>query len=466
MQVGSISLMLQSDRQQAKSIRLKDLLLLLIRCLIIILLAVLLAKPHYTKPINLQNTKGWLLVEKGQVKVAYEQYKPLIDSLNNAGFAFHYFEDGFKELPFTKALQQVDTLEHNTQGNYWQLLAQLNQEVPAQLPVYIFTRNRLANLRGSRPKVNLDLNWLTINAVDSSSAFIANAYQNGHGQLALSTANSTRFGTSIDTRQLDPNALPSSLIYQRDSNMLLMGGRRQSKVLVDTSTLKVCIYVGKNSNDASYLKAAIDAIISFGDYKISYKIVKNTNDIPASIDWLFWLSDEPILSTIASKNIMHYAKGKEVNTASWLMMENDPNKQEQSINISKIIQPGSRQIQQTIWTDGYGNPILTEDTGNNNLYTFYSRFNPEWNGLVWNRYFPEMLLSLLYPDKNAGTNAADERVVERSQFLPVNITAATGDKQKFMQVVPLDKWFWLLAFLLFCVERLLSFINKKEALNG
>lgn len=464
--VGSISFMLQSDRQQAKSFRLKDLLLLLIRCLLIIVLAILLAGPQYAKPLHLENTKGWLLIEKEQLKTAYEQYQPLIDSLNNAGFLFHYFEDEFTELPFTKALQKADTFHQTTQKNYWQLLSRLNQQVPSQLPVYLFTSNKLIHFKGRRTNVNLDLHWIAINVADSISRFITNAHENSNGQLAISVANSTEGGTAIETLKSDPNALPSFITYHADSNLVFMAGQKQYKVPLDTSTLNVCIYAGKYSNDAFYLKAAMDAIKSFTDYKISYTVSKNTSDIPAKPEWLFWLSDDPIPVNITPKNLMHYAKGKEVNNASWLMMENNQNKQDQAINISKMIQPGKQSNQQKIWTDGYGNPLLTANTGTNNSYTFYSRFSPEWNGLVWNRYFPEMLLNLLYPKNNTTINAGDQRVMERSQYLPAIKFAGNYNKQNFIQIMPLEKWFWVLVFLLFCLERLLSFKTKKEALNG
>ena len=466
MQVGSISLMLQSDRQQAKSIRLKDLLLLLIRCLLIILLALLLARPQYTKPLGVTNTKGWLLIEKEQVKAAYKQYQPLIDSLNNAGFLFHYFEDEFKELPFTKALNEVDTLQQSTLKSYWQLLARLNQEVPAQLPVYLFTTNKLIHFTGRRPNVNLDLHWITINVADNTSRFITNAYENTHGQLAISVANSKQGGTSAETLKSNRNALPSFITYQADSNLVSMKGGKEHQAPLDTSTLHVWIYAGKYSNDAFYLKAALEAIKSFTDYKISYTITKNTADIPAKPGWLFWLSDELIPVNIGAKNVMHYARGVEVNIASWLMIENNSNGQDQAINISKMIQPGKQPREQSIWTDGYGTPLLTANTGTNNSYTFYSHFNPEWNGLVWNRYFPELILNLLYPENNTTLNSSDIRVMERSQLLPVSNVANSFDKQKFTQVIPLDKWFWVLAFLLFCLERLLSFKTKKEALHG
>ena len=466
-QVGSISFILQSDRQQAKSLRLKDLILLLIRCLLIILLALLLAKPQYTKPLSVQSEKGWMLIEKAHVKVAYDEYKPLIDSLNNVGFQFHYFENGFKKEAFTTALQQVDSTQQNSPANYWQLLAQLNQEVPAQLPVYLFTSNELTHFKGSRPIVNLNLQWQTINSNDTSSKYVVNAYENVARKFAVRIANSTDVGTSIESQQWDPNALPSSFMYNHDSNYLsYLASTLQTKITVDTLTLNVCIYAGKFANDAAYIKAALDAIKTFGDYKISYKFIKNLNEISNRLDWFFWLSDEAIPQTISAKNIFRYARGKEVSTASWLVFNDHSIKQDEGIHLSKIIQPGNQPLQQKIWTDGYGNPILTVTQIKETLYTFYSRFNPEWNGLVWNPYFPEMLLSFLYPHNTNTIYPNDKRVVESSQFLPKKIVSGNDNKQKLMQVVPLDKWFWLFAFFLFSLERLLSFKRKKEALYG
>ena len=467
MQVGSISLMLQSDRQQAKSIRLKDLLLLLIRCLLIILLALLLAKPQYTKPLSVQSEKGWMLIEKAYVKFAYDEYKLLIDSLNNAGFQFHYFEKEFKNETFTTALQQVDSIERNTPTNYWQLLAQLNQELPPELPVYLFTTNNLIHFKGRRSAVNLNLHWQKFKTDNTPSKYVVNAYENAIRKFAVKVANSTAIGTSIDNQQWDPNALPSTLIYNKDSNYLsLAAGNLQTRVEVDTSALNVCIYSGKFASDAAYLKAALDAIKTFGDYKISYKLVKNLNEIPNELHWLFWLSDEAIPQTKSAQTIFRYARAKEVTTASWLVINEHSTKQDEGIQLTKIMEAGNQPLQQKIWTDGYGNPLLTVNANKESIYTFYSRFNPEWNGLVWNRYFPEMLLSLLYPYNTNIIYPNDKRVVETSQSQPGNMVVDNGHKQKFMQVVPLDKTFWLLVFFVFCLERLLSFKRKKEALYG
>ena len=198
-------------------------------------------------------------------------------------------------------------------------------------------------------------------------------------------------------------------------------------------------------------------------------MIKNPNELTNAADWLFWLTDEGIPQSISARKIFRYAKGREINTASWFKIEGDVNKEEEGINLSRIIQSGKGPAsvdQQKIWSDGYGNPLLTLDQKILKTYTLYTHFNPEWNGLVWSKSFPEMLLQLLYPLDDGFTHPYDQRVIDVSQMLPDNRVSQRKSKQKFTQVVLLEKLFWLFAFAMFCLERFLSFKIKKEAAYG
>ena len=108
LKVGSISLLQETARHQARSLKLKDLLLLLLRCLLIIILSFLLAEPVWKKQRSSTNEKGWVLIEKGGVAEAYQQYKAIIDSLKNAGFQFRYFNGGFPAQDWEKVLRVND----------------------------------------------------------------------------------------------------------------------------------------------------------------------------------------------------------------------------------------------------------------------------------------------------------------------------------------------------------------------
>jgi hypothetical protein len=102
--VGSIAFLTESASTRAKSLKLSELWLLLLRCLLLIMLALLISKPYWEKQPG-QKEKGWVLIEKQTVPQAYRIYKPTIDSLLAQGFTFHYFNDGFPEATLAGALK-------------------------------------------------------------------------------------------------------------------------------------------------------------------------------------------------------------------------------------------------------------------------------------------------------------------------------------------------------------------------
>src|ERR1700748_1200800 len=64
LKVGSIALMEASEQKSSRSIKLSDLLLLLVRCLLLALVAFILSAPFLQRYINSGSIKGWLLIPK------------------------------------------------------------------------------------------------------------------------------------------------------------------------------------------------------------------------------------------------------------------------------------------------------------------------------------------------------------------------------------------------------------------
>src|ERR1700741_1943759 len=90
LKVGSIALVTAASQKRNLSRRLNDVMLLLLRCLLLVLSAFILTMPLWKRNSNSSKTKGWVLIPKESVKETYQRFKPKIDSLNKAGFEFHY----------------------------------------------------------------------------------------------------------------------------------------------------------------------------------------------------------------------------------------------------------------------------------------------------------------------------------------------------------------------------------------
>src|SRR5262245_28880095 len=108
--IGSIMLLEKSIKQYTRTLRITEWLLLLLRCIIIILLSMLLAKPVWKQSFTRQN--GWILLDKQNIKAVYNHFKPTVDSLLSQGCTFHYFEEGFQQATLKEALESGDTSEN------------------------------------------------------------------------------------------------------------------------------------------------------------------------------------------------------------------------------------------------------------------------------------------------------------------------------------------------------------------
>jgi hypothetical protein len=119
-----------------------------------------------------------------------------------------------------------------------------------------------------------------------------------------------------------------------------------------------------------------------------------------------------------------------------------------------------------VWRDGYGRGVLSMDTMvNGGSYHFYSRFDPNWNGLVWSRRFPVLLGRLIFGE-DAGVVAEDRRVLDPGQIVPVRGAAAVRPAVVEQKGVDLAPMLWGLIFLLFILERVVSYSTTPVKANG
>jgi len=457
--VGSIALLEKSTKKYTRTLRIAEWLLLILRCLLIIFLALLLAKP--VKKQDFTHHKGWILLDDQDTKSVYNNFKPVIDSLLKAGYDLHLFDEGFKAINLEDALASEDT--STNEPAYWPLIKKADSKLPASFPVYVFTANHLKKFKGERPQVNANIKWFTYSP-GTTTKQIAKAWRINENNIRVMLANSAATGNMFMYEDLPLN--------QQENNEYKIGARKgqltvaynnQTPVVADTSVMHISIYAGKYKQDAAYIKASLDAIETFTRQSIQTTVYTNAAAIPSKTAWLFWLSDEVLPTTIASRNIFKYAKGKEANEPSFIYTDHTTL---QPLSITRrIIADTSLNISlRLIWKDGFGNPLLTkENIDSNTVYEFYSHFNPQWNSLAWSDAFPSLLLHLIFEDKinKINTAYADERIIDAKQMQPVFVS----NPKKLIPATATDlsPFFWMIIFLLFCAERIISLKTKTKA---
>jgi hypothetical protein len=430
-------------------------LLLMMRCMLLALLAALLAAPVWQRYASAQMAKGWLLIPKESFKETYQKYKPTVDSLRNAGYEFHYFNRGFATQDLRTITADNSLKDTITTANYWSLVKQL-ETVVGNVPVYLFTQNGIGHFRGSKPNVKFKaLHWQTYTAKDSVDKWIAAAAFTNNNNIKVTDGLSSPHGTTYTTSILKngSDAVHSVLIRNGRTSVNLKNSD-EAAVTVDTTILQIAIYTDQYPLDATYLKASLSAAAAFNGTKTILKRYNSSAIIPKGQTWLFWLSEQPVKAELlkSSKNVFRYAPGKVVDVNSWI----DPG----HIALTKIINPAGDN--EAIWKTGFGKPVLA---ANGHVYNFYSRFNPLWNDLVWNDDFPKLILKLILNETQSQPKGHDRRILSDRQLQP-EVFAQSMPKSLpgVNQQADLSKYFWLLLVGLFIAERILS--HKKNTTNG
>lgn len=433
LKVGSVALLTKNAVTTTSRIKLHQLLLLLLRCLFIILLALMLAQPRWQGNSKQQ---GWVLLDKNNAQQTYTHYKQQVDSLLQAGCQLHYFNTGFA----TADVQQLsDTTKDSSVTNYWSTLLQLQHTAGTQVPLYIFTNAYVKNIAGNKPAATLNVHWYTYQPGDTATYNAGGYALQGYDSTMVVTAH-TAAGATYNTYKPVKKAFAGEAKF-------------------DTSTWYISIYTKTYMADAAYIKAAVDAIKQVSNRKIVVTVTANALQLPRHNDWLFWLSVDTIPNNVTSQNIFKYVEGKTENVQSWVRPGGNATENIKPVALHKHIADTGYWYSKIIWTDGYGNALLAET--NPGVYQFFSRFDASWNDLPFSSCFPQVMYSLMFADGDASLNTSDKRVVDDKQLQPHTAPGNTT-MQTAKAGVDASPLFWLLAFIMFFMERIIALSAKKE----
>jgi hypothetical protein len=472
LKVGSISLFTESSPSSSRSFKLLDILLLLLRCLLLTLLALLLAVPLLQQHLKTSKAKGWILIPYADFNQAYRKFQPKIDSLAKTGYEVHFFRPDFLKQDLNELVNNK-TLPDSTQKkdslNYWALINQLTDRVSSATPVELFTPNTITHFRGEKPVTSLHINWHTYTPADSVNNWLAGAWLTDNGSIRVMQGTSTPSGTTYQYNDVKNGGQNSSAYSVAIDKGLPFVNLQDTKIPVDTAIPHIAIYTDKAEVDASYLKAALQAIAQLTGRNMVIKLYNHADAIPVNQDWIYWLSEKPVDTTLSAKtkNLFSYEAGKITEVNSWISNNESHTITQRQIKIAlykTIITKITNG--RPIWTDGFGNPILSAgQKGRSIQYHFYSRFNPTWNELVWDDEFPKWLLTLTQPIVNDAM-AHDHRVISNAQLQPDFIADAKKAPTQLNTYTDLTHYLWLALALALFTERWLATKNKTILANG
>jgi hypothetical protein len=470
LKVGSISLISAAAKKSSRSLLVTDKLLLAVRCLFLIVLALLLSMPVWKKQADTSKAKGWLLIPRENLTESYRKFKPQIDSLTHIGYKFHYFNEGFAETEIGKALADTSK-QPQKDADYWVLINKLNRQIPAGLPVHLITPNGISHFKGDRPATTLNIKWKTYTPDDSTNTWIADAWFTADKSIQVLRGNSKPVGTNFSKRIINPalnNDADFRLSTDNGNAYISLKKGDTSTVLIDTITVKLAVYTDKYTVDAGYLKAALQAIGSFSGRKVIVKQYANAGEIYSGQNWLFWLSDQKLPSAVAKKsaNVLSYAPGSIIKTNSWINDKGPFNISGQADKSALLQLVTNNSTGETLWTDGFGRAVLSKEIPNGN-YHLYTHFNPAWTNLVWSDDFPQWIFRLIFNERMQVTIGKHERrTMSNEQLLPDSI----HDQSKVANRQPdfttdLSHYLWLVLVALFVLERLIAHHQNNPQTN-
>lgn len=426
LKVGSIAFLTEGARAHSRSLRLSELLLLLLRCLLLIVLALLISKPFWERQVDVTKEKGWVLLEKQGIKQTYRTFKPVIDSLVDEGFSFHYFNKGFKGAKIADGVKTDEALTKEGDEPYWTLIKELNRQVPAKFPVYLFTGNSLGRFAESRPDVALNLHWNTY-TVNDTSTWLEKAFITVADSIQVVLGNSNANGTYFTWHNISAHTANEQFVVSKEQGKTTVtykhtsATRTKDELEVDTSELAVSIYADKTGNDANYLKAALDAIRDFTKRKIKTTIFREKESITEDHDWLFWLSENSVPAPLRKRNLFVYEQGKVRQIFSNMVTGNKAGETSgEDVQVFKMVEEKPVKNAYPVWKNGYGDALLSRENTTAPVYRFYSRFDPQWTDLTWSSRFPGLIYELLLSEsKNARSiKTSDKRIVDERQIQP------------------------------------------------
>lgn len=255
--IGSIRHFEETSTRQFKSIKLNEILLLILRSILILLIVFFLAELQW--PGDSDGKTNWVLVEKGLDRDP--EISRLIDSLSGKGFEKRAFTKGFPAV--------VDTIS-TAPDNYWDLIESVSKE---QLDsVVIISANRSTAFRGSPKALPSNVSWISKTLAKNES--VISELKISADSVLVRTGSFTEFETEFTSRSVASSSNAKAV-----------------------DTVNVTIVSDKQyAYEATLIRASLHAIDRHTPHFISINNIDRSEFNVDKTSWTIWLSDEAIPS--------------------------------------------------------------------------------------------------------------------------------------------------------------------------
>jgi hypothetical protein len=260
--IGSLRYLTESPTAQFRHIRLNEIALLILRCLLIVLFVFLLAGLFFHE--SKYGNKKWLVIEKGIEHS--DRYKPLANKLSQEGFELRFLS---YEFPLVEDSAQVKPLT-----DYWASVEKLESfDLDS---IIVISYNYARNFSGERIPLPERLSWLT----DESEPQQFNALEISFDKDSVwnRVAYTSPSVTKFDTKKTGNSLSLSSAI--------------------PADTIAFFIFADEEfSYDKLIMEATLAAIQEITPNKIITQSVDTSLVSTDSSTWLIWLSNKKLPKT-------------------------------------------------------------------------------------------------------------------------------------------------------------------------
>lgn len=395
--VGSTQFLKEHETKQTKSVRLNELLLLLLRLLGILLIVLALCEPIVfttPKPAPLTFVVEPSLLKEPQLQSFLAEHPSVPVKTLQEGLP--EFDGDFDDLKETDRVPM-----------YWQLAHEL--DALATDSIVIFSKGSLQGFKGRRPLLRKKSNWVFLDDTDESQTSLEAVQKRDSLVVLNQLSNNTHTYFSNKTYAKNSTAVQS---LSGDS-IRIEDGLIKQKVPVNTlKEVKMALASDEQfNNEKSYLLAALKAIEQFADHAVQIEAYQEGS--LNEMDFLIWL--------------------RATEMPQWngpmLYFEEDPFAYE-------LLEPG--------------------DT--NNTYRLTARLNIT---NVVEQQLTEKLLKVLDLKGHLGEAIAvnDKRVLPNKEAQTQYVEPEAKKDRNSSK--PLSSWLWLALFPVLVVERMLSKLRKQ-----
>lgn len=410
--------------------------LLLLRSLILLFLVFILAEIVLEMPFFEKKQQKWLLISPTLAQ--NEEALKILDSCQKLDYQIRWFADEFTHYSADET-NQKDTFVLNYFERLEKLYAQKNEFETA-----IVLLDPLQKNFRTAPKTweineedSTKIKILSMLPSEKPKPELVKAYFVEPSTLHLlwsfseKTANRfviNRLQTKLERKILQDSVLDKVEFFEKEGNWFAKKPTEMAVLIEKKASKKIeIIHDPKNTDEANYVRKALEAVQSFAEEPL--EITLNTNFSGKKTDFLIWLSSQK-MPVIADPNVIVFESkmGKTIEQKSQILEK----KQEKGVLLKRI---ESTEQGQNIWENNAGEAILLAVSAHR--FSFYSRFRQDWGD--FDRVLPHFFLKLFFPPKKIILQN-DRLMIDPAQLKPIirqeknlGIALAESEDSVFLQ---------------------------------